>query len=180
MDNAKGILKICGVLDNGIIRIGEIFAWLNGILLVVIIAGVILRYIFNMASQALEELQWHLYSVNVVLGLGFALAKDSHIRLDIFRVHFSERTKQKIEIFGIIFMLFPFIGIYIINGFDFWLTSWQVREISMNPSGLPCRYIIKALIPLSGGFLAVAALSCLFRAITCLYFNDKTRDKNGC
>ena len=175
MNDGGGVPRFCAVVDNAIIRIGETMAWLNGVLIVVIITQVILRYVFASGSAKMEEFEWHLYSVNVLLGLGFAVAKDSHIRLDLLSVHFSERTRQKMEIFGILFLLVPFVVVFLIDGFDFWLSSLKVRESAMNPTGLCCRYIIKGFIPLGGVLLGTAALSRLVRAIGYLKANPKMK-----
>jgi TRAP-type mannitol/chloroaromatic compound transport system permease small subunit len=177
MNDVEKVHRFCEVLDNAIIRIGETMAWLNGLLIFVIITQVILRYVFESGSIKMEEFEWHLYSVNVVLGLGFAVAKNSHIRLDILSVHFSERTRQKVEIFGILFMLVPFIAVFLITGFDFWLSSLEVKESSINPMGLCCRYIIKGFIPFGGVLLAAASVSRLIRAFAYLRANRKAKEE---
>ena len=61
MNDGGGVPRFCAVVDNAIIRIGETMAWLNGVLIVVIITQVILRYVFACGSAKMEEFVWHLF-----------------------------------------------------------------------------------------------------------------------
>ena len=45
--------------------------FLNVILIAIIILQVILRYVFGRGLVILEELQWHLYAVGIIVGLSF-------------------------------------------------------------------------------------------------------------
>ena len=160
--------KLCDFLDNSIIRFCHAVAWLNAILLVLIAVQVILRYAFSKGLVIFDELEWHFYAVNVMLGLSYAMAKDSHIRLDVVSNGFMPRTKEKIEIFGIVFFVIPLVAVVGMHGWDFWYSSWKVNEHSLAPMGLCCRWIIKAFIPIGFGLLGVSALSRLIRAIAFL------------
>ena len=160
--------KICKVLDNFIDRIGKTAAWLNGILVLVIILQVILRYVFGHGLVVLEELQWHLYAVGIMFGISYCVVHDSHIRLDIFHDRFSQRKKEMVELFGILFLLMPIIIIILIHSWPFVAESWRIGESSDAPMGLPYRWVIKAFLPTGFVLLAVAGLSRLVRAIAFL------------
>jgi TRAP-type mannitol/chloroaromatic compound transport system permease small subunit len=161
---SKSSLRIAGKIDRGIFKIGNIAAWLNFILLVLIILQISLRYLYGRGFVILEELQWHLYAVAFMFAISYSQASDNHIRLDIFRDHFSDKTKEIIEILGILFLVFPFIIILFLHGLDFWYESWRLNESSGSPMGLPCRWIIKAFIPIGMVTLAVAMISRLIKA----------------
>ena len=136
-------------LNAFITAIGRWCSWLNVFLIFAIIIQVILRYVFGMGLVVLEEVQWHLYCVNVVFGLSYCQAVDSHIRLDLIHDRMSQRTKEKIEIVGIIILLLPMIYLIFIHGVDFFWEAVKVNERSDAPLGLCCRWAPKALIPLS-------------------------------
>jgi TRAP-type mannitol/chloroaromatic compound transport system permease small subunit len=162
------IPKFSKALDRTIQRIGETTAWLNGALIVVIISQVILRYVFERGLVVLEELQWHLYAIGIMIGLSYCVIRDTHIRLDLFHSRFSRRRKAKIELLGIVFLLMPMIIIILLHSWPFVAEAFRVSERSDSPVGLPYRWVVKAFIPIGFGLLGLAGLSRLFRAITLL------------
>ena len=157
-------IRFCDILDNLVLKIGRTMSWLNGILLVSIITNIALRYAFSKGLVVFDELQWHLYSVNVMLGISYAYTKDSHIRLDILSKKFSQRKKETMEIFGILFFILPVVFITFIHGLSFGYNAWEINESSVAPMGLCCRWIIKSLIPIGFGLLGVASVSRLVRS----------------
>lgn len=156
---------LCRFLDSFLIRIGRGAAWLSAVLIAIIIFQVSLRYLFGISYVALEELQWHIYAVIILLGMVYAFATDSHIRLDILHVNFSPRKKEWVEILGILFFLLPMIWIFFYHSLDFVGESWMVSERSDAPSGLGCRWLIKSAIPISFSLLFLAALSRVIKGI---------------
>lgn len=152
------------MLDTLIRRVGHLAAWLNFLLIGVILLQVTLRYGFNRGLVPLEELQWHLYAVAVMAGLSYGVTTDSHIRVDILHHRFSKRTRGWVEIFGILFLLLPFTAMVFHHSLDWLADSFRLSESSANPTGLPYRWLIKSVIPCSFGLLFIAALARLMRA----------------
>ncbi len=134
--------KFCDSLDRLVQSIGHFVMWTNGILIFVIILQVILRYVFGRGSVMLEELQWHLYAVGIMFGASYALSLDSHIRVDIIHARLSQKWRYRWDLFGIIFLLLPFIIIIFHQSLDFVYESWRVNERSDAPMGLPWRWAI--------------------------------------
>ncbi len=164
----ENIPAISLALKNGIRAFGNITSWLSIVLILSIIVQVSGRYIFHINSIALEELQWHLYAIGVVIGLSYAMVNHSHVRVDILRVNFSEKLQRKIEIVGILFLMFPFIFIVVDYGWDLAAEAYRVGERSDAVEGLSHRWIIKAFIPLSFFLLGLAALARLIRYVSYL------------
>ncbi|MFZ3048961.1 MAG: TRAP transporter small permease subunit [Desulfatirhabdiaceae bacterium] len=161
-------IKISHNVDKTIIRIGNALAWLNGVLLVLIIAQVIMRYFFAYSIVAVDEMQWHLYSVNIMFGLSYAVANNSHIRLDVISGNFSPRRQAKIEIALGLFLTIPVVVVVFMHGCDFFYSSWKIGESSVAPLGLPYRWIVKSFIPIGFLFLGVAIIGRMFRAFALL------------
>ena len=158
----------CKVLDGFIRHTGQLVSWLAALLIVVIIVQVVLRYVFGRGLVVLEEIQWHLYAVGIMFGFSYALITDSHIRLDLLHDRFPKPRKEKVEIFGILFLLLPMIVVILIHSWPFWYDSWRINEHSDAPMGLCCRWAIKAFLPIGFILLGVAAISRLVRAIAFL------------
>ena len=125
----------------------------------------IMRYFFRTGSIALQEMEWHLYSVLFMFGIAFALLEDGHVRVDILYDRLSPRSKAIINIAGTLLLLIP-ISVLIIEG-SIWFVheSWQSGEISGDPGGLGQRWIIKAVVPISFIFLIISSLGFMIRNI---------------
>lgn len=156
-------------IDRMVQKIGHLIAWAYVVLVLIIITQVILRKGFSSGLIIFEELQWHLYATGVMFGLSYAQTTNSHIRVDLFYSHFRAKTKNIIEILSILFMVLPFIAVIFIHSLDFVAESYRINEHSESPSGLPYRWIIKSVIPLSMALLAVAVLSRLYRDTVLLF-----------
>ena len=158
--------KFCDGLDTLIRSIGHVVMWSNFILIFVIILQVVLRYGFGQGLVILEEVQWHLYALGIMFGASYSQMLDSHIRVDIIHARLSAKWKRRWDLFGIVFLLLPFIVIIFHQSLDFVYESWRVNEHSDAPMGLPWRWAIKSVIPISFGLLFIATISRAFRIIT--------------
>ena len=160
--------KFCDGLDTFIRRVGHVIMWANVILIFVIILQVFLRYGLGRGLVILEEVQWHLYALGIMFGASYAMMMDSHIRVDIIHARLSNKWKLRWDLFGIIFLLIPFVIIIFHQSLDFVYESWRVNEHSDAPMGLPWRWAIKSVIPISFALLIFATLSRLARIVTIL------------
>ena len=154
----KNWLIISNRLDN-INKSFAIFArWAVLLMLILGLWNVIGRYVGvaigqNLSSNRLIEAQWYLFDVVFLLGLGWTLQCQNHVRVDVLQSNWRRERKAKIELIGTIFLLLPFaIGVVAIS-IEPTMHSWLIGEASPDPHGLP-RYWIKSLIPI--GFLLLA------------------------
>ena len=130
---------------------GRVSSWLVGVLILVISLDVGLRYLLSYSTPALFELEWHLFGMIFLLGLGDTLKNKGHVQIDILSSRFSEHTRNGIHVAGTLIFLIPFCALGFIYGCRFTLHSLELMESSADPGGLPARFIIKGMIPL--GFL---------------------------
>lgn len=165
--------KFAAALDNLVQSIGRSCSWLNVALILVIILQVILRYVFGKGLVVLEEVQWHLYCVGVVFGMSYCQSVNSHIRLDLLHEKMSRRTKEKIEIIGIIVLVLPMIYVIFYHGADFFWEAVKVNERSDAPLGLCCRWLPKALIPISMFLMFLSAMARLIKGFEFLKSDKK-------
>ncbi len=155
-------------IDRFVLAIGRVLCWMNALLIVAIIVQVVLRYGFGTGDPKLEELQWHLYAAAVMFGLSYAQVTDSHIRVDVVAMRLSPNALRIWEIFGILVFVLPFIYVVFYHSLDFLAESWRLNERSDAPTGLPWRWAIKAVIPLSFALLALAVFARLVRDFVAL------------
>ena len=148
-------------------------AWFNVILLFTILVQVILRYFFSHlggGSQIiLSELQWHFYSIALMFGLSYSQIYNAHVRVDAVSRKFSANTRSIVEILGITLLMYPFLIIMFLHGWDYTATAWRIDEGSASPVGLPHRYIIKGVIPVTFALMFLALTARLLREIAVLF-----------
>ena len=173
-------IPIVSSLNKIVKRIVETVAWFNVLVIFLILITVILRYGFhrnqlllNWPLVPMEELQWHFYSVPFMFGLAYAITKDSHIRIDILRLHMSKKLKHIFEILGIILLLMPCTIILFDFSLDYTIYAITHHESSQSTMGLPHRWIVKSVIPLSMILIFLASLARLIQEIILLRYQDK-------
>ena len=150
-------------VDRLLAAIGNAISWIWVLLLAVIVCNVLLRYVFGEGRVEFEEIQWHLYSIGFMLGLGYALQADAHVRVDVLHERLRPATRAWIELYGLILCVLPFVALMLIYGVPFVAASFSVGEVSSSPGGLPYRWAIKAVLVLGFALLGLAALSRITR-----------------
>ena len=129
------------------------------LLVLLVVYDATMRYIFNSGSIALQELEWHLFDVVILISIAYTLKEGSHVRVDIVYDKLSKKTKKVINLISLIFFIIPFSILIIYIGFHFVELSFLQNESSSNPGGLPFRWIVKSLLPLSFILLILQAVN---------------------
>ncbi len=155
-------------IDRVIEIFGKISSFLVLILSLLVVYDALSRYLFKAGSVALQELEWHLFDIIFLLGLSWALKADEHVRVDIFYAKFSDKTKAIVNIISMLFLVIPFSILVIYFGSNFVYLSYLQGEISSDPGGLCCRYIIKGFILVGFILLTLQAVSEIFKNIKIL------------
>jgi len=134
--------------------IGRGVSWVTGLVVAVVFIDVVMRYTVQISFVFTQELEWHLFAFIFLMGAGYTLLQDGHVRVDIIYQQLGPRARAWINLIGVIFFLLP--GCYLIfsTSLKFVYNSWSILEGSPDPGGIPYRFIIKAAIP--AGFLLVA------------------------
>jgi len=129
---------------------------------------VVMRYAFNTVSIGMQELEWHLFATAFLLGIPYAMQKDGHVRVDIFYEAWSDTVKAWVNLLGACVFVLPFALLIVYFGIDFAREAFDMNEGSGDPGGLPHRWIVKALIPISLALVAVASLGIVTQALKVL------------
>lgn len=179
-------VPISSILNGFVKRIVETVAWINVLLIFLILITVILRYGFHRNQLLLgwplvpmEELQWHLYSVPVMFGLAYAITNDTHIRIDIVHMRMPKKFQHFFEIFGILFLLLPCLVVLLDFSFDYAVYSYTHNESSQSTMGLPHRWIVKSVLPLSMILMIIATIARLIEESVLFLHIGKEAPKTG-
>lgn len=128
--------------------VGRSISWLTTGLVLLVCLDVFRRYALNATTVAIIELEWHIFALIFLLGAGYSLRHDKHVRVDVFYNRFSAKGKAWVNFLGGLIFLLPFCITLIYTSYSFMLHSFKFNEGSPNPGGLPARYLIKGAIVL--------------------------------
>jgi len=138
------------LLVNKIVAITELvgrsISWFTLVIMVVMFAVVVLRYLFNSGSIAMQETGMYLQAAVFMLAAGYTLKNDGHVRVDIFYREMSPQRIALVDFFGSIFLLIP---VMVFMGWVSWqyvMNSWAVMEGSPEAGGIHGVYLLKTLI----------------------------------
>ena len=149
--------------------LARVLSWVWLVLVGVVVVNVTMRYLFGEGRVEFEEIQWHLYAIGFLLGLAACMDSDNHIRVDVFHDRLSLRSQAWIELYGLLLLFFPFVLMVLMFSVPFVQYSFAISEISDAPGGLPFRWAIKSVLPISMVLLLIAGISRLFRVSSYLF-----------
>lgn len=152
-------------MDNMTMRIGHAVSWMTLIMVLVTMYDLIMRYIFKAGSIWIQEAEWHLFAANFMLAASWTLLNNGHVRVDLFYVKFSARTKAWVDLAGSILFLLPYCVLIVYASIPFVADSWALWEGSSDPGGLPARYLLKSVIPLTFILLILQGVSEIIKNI---------------
>jgi TRAP-type mannitol/chloroaromatic compound transport system permease small subunit len=153
--------------DRIVVQVGNVFAWMFPILMVAIVTQVIIRKMGN--NQAwLDDMQWWLYGVAMMVGFAYAITTNSHVRVDIFHASFSREKQARIELFGLGWLLLPFLALMFDVMIHYGWASFSVRESSDSPTGLQGLWMLKSGLPLLFVLAILATLTSMWRQLSVL------------
>ena len=164
-------------IENIAEGIGRAVSWLVLAMVLLIGYDVAMRYLFQAGSVALQELEWHLFALLFLLGSAYTFKHDSHVRVDIFyhSRRMTDRGRAWIDLLGGLFLLMPFCLLIIVSSLPFVETAFVMGEGSPDPGGLPFRFLLKAVIPLSFALVLLQGLAHMLRSAHTL-FGTAARD----
>ena len=158
------LLKISRLIDgiNGLI--GKLAMWLILAATLISAGNAIIRRVFGTSSNAWLEIQWYLFAAVFMLGGGYAFLRNAHVRIDFISTKFSQRTRNWIDVIGIIVFLLPLCIMMISEGWPVFERAWTSGEMSSNAGGL-IRWPVYLLIPVGFAILMAQGLSELIKRI---------------
>ena len=172
------LLRLEKVFDRFADVMGWIAGALNLLMLVNVFYDAIMRYFFSTGSIALQEMEWHLFSIVFLFGIAYGLKEEGHVRVDVLYDRFSPRWKAVVNIGGTLLFLLP-LSVLIIEGSVWYVhEAYSSGEISGDPGGLPHRWLIKLVIPASFVFLVVSATGYVLRNLRILRGEAEPPDRD--
>lgn len=177
------LLNLANVLDRIARSVGKAAGWIILLLIFTIMFDVITRKVdiirlyfsdFSInygysISTILQDLEWHLHGVLLLLTVGFGYLMNAHVRVDIFRENFSRKGQAWLEFWGLLLMALPFMLLMLYFSWRFVAISFRQGEGSESMTGIPWRYVVKSFMFIGFAVATVAILATLGRLVAYLF-----------
>lgn len=154
----KVLLALARLIDAVNERVGRVIGWLVLAAVLVSAGNATVRYSLNLSSNAWLEIQWYLFSAVFLLGAGYTLKKNEHVRIDILAGRLSRRGQAWIDIIGSLLFLMPMAVIIMVLSWPMFMQSYTGHEISSDAGGL-LRWPVKLLIPVGFALLVLQGVA---------------------
>ncbi len=158
------ISRLIHSIDAFTDRVGRTIAWLALAMVLVMALIVLLRYVFQIGSIALQESVMYLNALIFAFGAAYTLKEQGHVRVDVFYNRLSERGQALVDLLGGVCFLFLTAGFILWASWDYVAVSWRVREASAESSGLPFVYLLKTTILVLSVLLMVQGIAELLKS----------------
>lgn len=152
---------------------GRLISWLTLFIVLITFIVVILRYIFNIGSIALQESISYMHAFVFMLGAAYTLKHDSHVRVDIFYRKMSAKNKALVDLVGTLLLLFPVCLFIFFSSWDYVLTSWSQFEESGEAGGLAYVYILKTALLIMPVLLIVQGTALSLKSLFLIQSNKE-------
>jgi TRAP-type mannitol/chloroaromatic compound transport system permease small subunit len=153
---------------------GKLAAWTVPLLVGGVCLGVLMAYLRlnelahwgvdlpvlgdRLTLNGLNDLQWHLFAVMVMLGGAYTLHENRHVSVDFIASRLAPRTRTWITVVCDLFMLLPFALVMTWFSWKYTAAAYASNEGS-SYGGLFDLWVIKSVMMLGFGLLALLALA---------------------
>lgn len=125
---------------------GRLISWFTLFIVILTFIVVILRYLFDIGSIAMQESISYFHAFLFMLGSAYTLKHDGHVRVDIFYRKMTPVKKAWVDLLGTFLLLFPVCFFIFFSSWDYVLISWSQFEESSEAGGLAYVYILKTAL----------------------------------
>jgi TRAP-type mannitol/chloroaromatic compound transport system permease small subunit len=139
--------------------IGRMCRWFSLAMVIVTCSVVILRYLFDYSSIAMQEVVMYLHASLFMFGAAYTWQQNGHVRVDVLYHKWPASIQQRIDLLGTLFLLLPTCLFLMYISWDYVMLAWQYGEKSHEAGGLPFVYLLKTLIIILPALLIIQALS---------------------
>lgn len=158
------LLSVSRLIDAISLGLGKLIMWMILGATVISAVNAVLRKAFSVGSNAALEIQWYLFAGVFMLGVGYVMLKNDHVRIDFISGKFSKRTNAIIDAIGIVVFTIPLAIIMIDLAWPYFMRAYDSGEMSQNAGGL-IRWPAIFLIPVGFAVLLMQAVSELIKRI---------------
>jgi TRAP-type mannitol/chloroaromatic compound transport system permease small subunit len=134
----------------------------------VVCVEVFKRYIMNMPTAWIFDLDNILYGSLFMLCGAYTLAQNAHVRGDFLYSSMRPRMQASLDLVLYVVFFVPGIAALVYAGYFFAADSWHIAEHSNVTANGPPVYHFKTVIPIAGALVMLQGLAEIMRAVVCL------------
>lgn len=157
------MIGLANAIDQMNRAVAGVVKWLALLMVLVQFCIVVGRYVFGVNSIAAQESVLYMHATLFMLGAGFTLLMDKHVRVDVIYAKVSDRTRQRIDLFGHLFLLIPSMSALLYWSWPSVRNSWKILEGPISVGGIEALFLLKSLIPAFCVLILLQSLSILIR-----------------
>ncbi|MFP4127204.1 MAG: TRAP transporter small permease subunit [Alphaproteobacteria bacterium] len=165
MNGLKRFVRVTDALND---RVGRTVSWLTAAMVVLVFFVVIARYGFAWGRVWIQESYVWLHGIVFMLGAGYTLRQEGHVRVDVFYRGASIRYKAWVDLLGALLLALPMLITVFVVSLPYVETSWSRLEDSREAGGLPGLFLLKTVIPVFCVLVGLQALALAARAFLVL------------
>lgn len=160
------MLRLAGYIDALNRGIALVLRWFALAMVLIQFGIVIGRYVFGVNSIWVQESVLYLHATLFMLAAGYTLLVDRHVRVDIFYAKLTPAARRRIDIAGHLLFLLPSMAALAWWSWPSVRNSWKILEGPISVGGIEAVFLLKSLIPLFCGLVALQSLAILIRLFT--------------
>jgi len=164
----KLLILLIRTIDTVNEAVGRFVAWLTVLMVVNVFIVVVLRYTFSIGWIWMQELYVWTHAVIFLLGAGYTLLHEGHVRIDVIYRDASIRYKAIVNIFGCLFLAIPLLVLLLDRSLPLIFRSWMNLEKSAEAGGMEGVFLLKTVIGVFAILFALQFVSMLLRNIITL------------
>lgn len=157
------MLAVAYAIDRINTAVAVVVKWLALVMVFVQFCIVIGRYVFGFNSIAAQESVLYMHATLFMLGAGYTLLVDKHVRVDVFYAKVSDNARRRIDIFGHVLLLIPSMIVLLYWSWPSVRNSWKILEGPISVGGIEAVFLLKSLIPAFCVLILLQSLSSLVR-----------------
>jgi len=162
------VQKFLHAVDGISTWVGKAAAWLIIVLMTVVCVEVFKRYLMNMPTSWIFDLNNMLYGSLFMLCGAYTLAQNAHVRGDFLYSSMKPRTQALLDLILYFVFFIPGILALCYAGYYFAQESWLINEHSNVTANGPPIYQFKMVIPVAGALIMLQGVAEIVRCIVCL------------
>jgi TRAP-type mannitol/chloroaromatic compound transport system permease small subunit len=166
-------------------RVGRAVSWLTVLMVINVFIVVVLRYTLSVGWIWMQELYVWSHATVFLLGAGYTLLHEGHVRIDLIYREASQRYKAIINILGSLILGGPLIYLIFDRSLPMISRSWDSLEKSAEAGGMPGLFVFKSVVAVFAVLFGLQLLALFLRSVETLLGADDgpeyldTEDQEG-
>lgn len=161
----NGIYRTIKWIDTLNDAVGKTVSWIAVCMVLIQFSVVVLRYIFGLSFIWMQESVLYLHATLFMMGAGYTLLHEGHVRVDIFYRNATPRKKAMVDLAGALVFLMPICILILWASVPYVLRSWAMGEGSQETSGIQAVYLLKSLIVAFAALMGLQGIAMALRSL---------------